>query len=462
MKKKLLTALLGTILVVGCKPGSNQSLENLNGPNPSSKEALQTVSEINDIKNYSQDPMHYISSTNATLNTSKKQSKYLQKAYLSRYFSPWTNSNDEPKTLITDRFNDIESTPYYRENKQPLNAAWIKSIKENVDLDSYPNTQKKAITLTSTQLRLLPTEKPLFKDFSLPGQGFPFDLLQNSSVAPNTPLYVSHLSKDKAWAYVITPFASGWIPTTELAFVNKSFINSFQKKKFVVITKDDISLSDKHGNFVLTGQLGMIFPLNEIKKNTFTILIAIADTQKKAHLINASISKEHATLFASPLNTSDIAKLAAHLIQQPYGWGGLFNNRDCSSMLKDLFTPFGLWLPRNSAAQALQGGQFIDLSQLSNADKEKQIIEQGTPFLTLIWLKGHIMLYIGHENGKALVFHNIWGLKTKEQDGSEGRKIIGKAVITTLEPGKELPEINSQPLLLNRIQGMTLLLPNNN
>ena len=40
------------------------------------------------------------------------------------------------------------------------------------------------------------------------------------------------------------------------------------------------------------------------------------------------------------------------------------------------------------------------------------ILEQGMPFLTLIWMKGHIMLYIGNEHGRALVFHEFWGIKT--------------------------------------------------
>lgn len=69
--------------------------------------------------------------------------------------------------------------------------------------------------------------------------------------------------------------------------------------------------------------------------------------------------------------------------------------------------------------------------------KKQRILEQGTPFLTLVRKPGHIMLYIGSYNGQPLVMHSAWGLKTKV-DGVYGRKVMGSTIITTLEPGIEL------------------------
>ena len=66
------------------------------------------------------------------------------------------------------------------------------------------------------------------------------------------------------------------------------------------------------------------------------------------------------------------------------------------------------------------------------------------------------MLYIGEKDNESLVFHNIWGIRTKDK---MKRKIIGKAVITTLNPGKELAEVDKSFNFLSRIKGMTLLTP---
>ena len=80
--------------------------------------------------------------------------------------------------------------------------------------------------------------------------------------------------------------------------------------------------------------------------------------------------------------------------------------------------------------------------------------------MSLLWRKGHIMLYIGELNDRALIFHNIWGLKTRDFRGREGRKIIGKAVITTLCPGAELSCLDpNEGLLMKTISGMNILVP---
>jgi hypothetical protein len=126
----------------------------------------------------------------------------------------------------------------------------------------------------------------------------------------------------------------------------------------------------------------------------------------------------------------------------------------------DLFAPFGVWLPRNSGQQAKRTGVFLSLRDLSPEEKEKTIIRQGIPYFTLLWLKGHIMLYIGHQDGRALVFHNFWKVKTIDAQGKEGRIIIGRAAITTLRPGQELrPGGKDSGDTLPAILGMTILWP---
>jgi len=177
-----------------------------------------------------------------------------------------------------------------------------------------------------------------------------------------------------------------------------------------------------------------------------------------SHIKRAVIPRNFAVLQPLRLTQANIAGMANELINKSYGWGGLYQNRDCSAMLKDLFAPFGLWLPRHSSDQALEGGFFVDLSPFSPTEREALILKRGIPFLTLIWMKGHIMLYIGSHQGRPLVFHNMWGIKTRNLLGREGRSVVGHAAITTLHPGAELANAESPGGgLLNRVTGMTLL-----
>jgi hypothetical protein len=144
------------------------------------------------------------------------------------------------------------------------------------------------------------------------------------------------------------------------------------------------------------------------------------------------------------------------MMGQTSGWGGIADKRDCSAMVRDLFAPFGIYLPRNSSAQA-KAGPAMSLTGLTPSQKEEAILSRGLPFATLVWMPGHIMLYVGEFSGRPVVYHNIWGLRTLEDDGGEGRLVLGRAVITSLRAGEEVPRVKPERLLITRVQALTYL-----
>jgi len=75
----------------------------------------------------------------------------------------------------------------------------------------------------------------------------------------------------------------------------------------------------------------------------------------------------------------------------------------------------------------------------------------------LLYKPGHIMLYVGTYRGKAVVFHNLWGLKTQVK-GKEGRYVIGRSIFSTLDIGKDLSCIDRESLLINTLTAMTNLM----
>ena len=132
--------------------------------------------------------------------------------------------------------------------------------------------------------------------------------------------------------------------------------------------------------------------------------------------------------------------------------------RDCSSTILDIFLPFALPLPRNSRSQA-GAGKNVTIEHLSLAEKREHILATAAPFRTILNLDGHNMLYLGVFEGSPVAFHTIWGLRTESVDESRaGRYLIGKSVITSLSPGRELSELSrSRGDLLSRIRSFTLL-----
>ncbi|MGZ3593374.1 MAG: NlpC/P60 family N-terminal domain-containing protein [Syntrophales bacterium] len=418
--------------------------------------APETIRDIRDLK---QDNLFYIDKAVADrglLNAADQRK--MDANYDSMFFSPWHRLKAYyPKETVEAGLKKYRDNPGYGENRRKHDMSWIRDLAANAHLENYPNACFAAITIDNSDLRVLPTHKPRFYEANT-DRGYPFDSLQESSVAANTPVFISHMTKDKAWVLAETPYAVGWISARNIARVDANFVKAWETGQYAVIIKDKIPIYDEGGRFLFKVPLGSVFPeLGEDAKN-IKLLVAVTDQGGNAFMKSTVVSKDAAAAKPLRLTTFNIATMANELINESYGWGGLYQNRDCSAMVKDLFAPFGLWLPRHSADQAKDGGTFIDLQRLSPKEKEAMILKQGIPYLTLIWRRGHIMLYIGSYEGRVLVFHNMWGVRTKDFLGRETRKIVGHAAITTLHPGIEFQDSENPEIgYLNGILGMTLL-----
>ncbi|MEG2005723.1 MAG: NlpC/P60 family protein, partial [Bilophila sp.] len=195
--------------------------------------------------------------------------------------------------------------------------------------------------------------------------------------------------------------------------------------RYAAVLHDNVPLRDGFGRFVAMGNLGVLLPVEEASAATLDVLVPVRDVNGRAQTVSVRVSTADAALRPLPLTSAAVARLGNGMMGQLYGWGGGFGDRDCSLMLRDLFIPFGLWLPRNSASQA-KAWDFVDFRQQDLAEKEKSILREGVPFATLLWLRGHITLYLGEYQGRAVMFHDMWGIRTQHR-GEDGRYIIGRA-----------------------------------
>jgi hypothetical protein len=119
----------------------------------------------------------------------------------------------------------------------------------------------------------------------------------------------------------------------------------------------------------------------------------------------------------------------------------------------DLFSTFGILMPRNSKFQARMG---IDIGQAeSKAVKEKEkILDQVIPLATILRLPGHIMLYLGKDRGRYYAIHNIWGIQKAGEFGPVLEK-IGRVVVSDLSLGSSGPSGS----LLDRVTDIRVIGP---
>ena len=394
------------------------------------------------------------------------QSEWYDKTYdpdyfRGHYFMPWKLDPDEwafelRKSADFQKFFDarerLKKSDCHAGNFQPYGKDFSEALLENIDLTAYPNKQQRGIVVEVTDLRRLPTEEFCFQDVRNAGEGYPFDYFQETSLWIGTPLLILHESKDQNWYFAVSPYNQGWIRARDVAVVSSSRQKRMMKGELRTVLQD--------GSIVVTGamqrslDIGTLLPAAGDK-----LLLPTKGKKGRLSFKPAQLRKGTAQKFPIPFNSSNIQRQLAQLMGVKYGWGGIDGGRDCSSTIKDLLTPFGIWLPRDSKDQCLIG-KVMDVTG-NREEKLAKIRNEGLPFLTIVYKRGHSMLYIGRDrNDTPLIFHNVWGLKPILQDDNlariadqrahtgvfgvnrrssetnevSARYIIGQSVITAVDP----------------------------
>lgn len=380
----------------------------------------------------------------------------IQKAFSKQYFSVWDYKRPPESSAIARwPFRVYSKGESYGENLQRLEERWFDDMLDQANFEHFGNVSRYGITLHFSSLRNFPTHKPLFRDPNRAGEGFPFDYLQNSAIHANEPVYISHYSRDKSWVYIYTSYASGWLPSYSIAFMNQKERNKWKKAKPVYLLKEKVPLTDTEGHFLFYSRVGM--RLSFIKtRGLYTYARAVAPGAfNQPTFVTVKFKNSDVTTKPLYLNQENLTRITSDVMQSNYGWGGLYEERDCSSTLRDIYTPFGIWLPRNSRQQSRIGKVFA-MDDLNTTSKEELIKRDAIPFETFLHRKGHIMLYLGTYDDNIMILHNMWGIKTLDDNAEEGRIIVGKVVISTLAIGSEQDGYDYNSSLLPSLDRMNI------
>ena len=415
------------------------------------------------IKAYPQNSNYYISPTSKDYSTSLLKPEY-QAAQLEQFYnhyyatdpikglSPWSESlvrsilplvqKLQLENLIAfDNQNKDFMQKHYGENFKEQGENWLTNIRNNMDINRLEslvfNEENRAIAINNTLARVLPESAPDFFHFSLAGQGFPFDNLQESAVWAGTPLYIISMSNDKVWSLVLTPDAYfAWVKNNDIASVSSEFISQWQtaaQKGLVAITKTAVSITDSQQHTQFTGYIGAVFPLVKRNEQETSFLIPGKNHQHQAEIIVGFVNKNAASQMPMTASKKNMVKIIKQLQNRPYGWGGAYFFNDCSQELKSLFTPFGIWLPRNAAQQA-ELSPSLDLSKNSIDERISLLKKKGHPLMTIVYIGSHVMLYIGNKDRgnnelEIITYQNRWGLSPKNGDK---RYVIGQSLFFPL------------------------------
>jgi len=351
----------------------------------------------------------------------------------------------------------------YGANFRSYTAQWLTQIRNNIHLQQFSaqhyDPAKRAIAITNIQGRLLPTDEPHFYSYKIAGQGYLFDNVQAAVIWAGTPLYILGETIDRTWSMVLTPGFIAWVKSTDIAKVNAHFVAEWVKVaqlNLAAITRTHIPIVDTENNeFRFSGYIGMLFPTIKNSKN-IDLLIPVMDEKRQAHIHYAKLAMQDAVLLPLLPTPQHFANIMQHLLGRPYGWGSMYFYNDCSAELKNIYTVFGIWLPVHSSNQVDPHqvlGKAIDLSnpQPDGKARSAYLMTHGHPWMTVIYIGGHVLDYIGKYSNPddpaqrivPLSYQNMWGLGAVS--GIARRVVIGQSVLLSLLTSyPEDPTLSSQ------------------
>ncbi len=409
------------------------------------------ISYKNQLKNFAILKQHYFSSSKSA---QSPWSPYFVRKVLSSYAN-----NDiyhiQHKLTMTFTNNYYESANYvdknlykrqqnrigYGLNYLPYTQKWHDNYVLNMQLSQFNRIKyyanNHAIAINNITAHVIPTNDSWFFDINIPGEGYPFDHNLISAIPIGTPLYIIAHTQDQAWSLVLTPHFIAWVSSHDIANVNNKFMHYWQNAVHLglaIIISPNITLIDSHHQFIAGVISNTILPLApHISTHDYKVLVPIKDNNVASYKI-VIISKNDAVLLPLKANLDNFVKIIDKLLGRTYGWGGYMGFNDCSAELQAVLTPFGYFMPRNSNQQ-INMGTFIDLDSYSPAQKMQYIINNAIPFMTLIYIKHHIMLYVGNKIidgvNTPMVYENVWGMRDVN---NRKRYIIGKSIIFPLQP----------------------------
>jgi len=340
--------------------------------------------------------------------------------------------DDLEKTL-----SDITAKDYYTAAGVRDDVDFMDDVKRNMNLSGVVIgvAPRYGLVVHYASQRFLPTREGLYEEKN----DDDFDQLQNSALDVGTPVAVVHISADGLWYYTMTAISDGWVEARYIALGDVNQVREFaQDKDYAVVIrpKADIFLNESMTDYYDYVRMGMRLPLTSVDAGRVTVNVPVMDADGTLAIKEAYMNAEDVSPGFLPFTARNIYKQALMMLNQPYGWGDMYGEQDCSRFLQMVFATVGIVLPRDSIDQAQVSNTAVDFDEKSADDVKVSAIAKSPAANTLLAMKGHIMLYLGMVNGKPYAIHDTTGYK-KEVDQKEVSYAIDRVIISDLSLGQE-------------------------
>lgn len=354
------------------------------------------------------------------------------------------------RKAIAEVLSESRQTKGYDHTNRLITAAFYDRIEASIG--AVPSVVRPAwgVIAARVSLRRLPTNEAFYdRPF-----GNEFDRFQYSTLECGNPVVVLHRIADGSWSFVQTTYTMGWVPSASIAIGDRRTVESYSRSKPLVATGSMVPVYTDAAftSHAVTIPMGTRLPFVEKTERHYSVTLPWRAPDGTLRFVTGYIRKEaDVSVGFLPYTPRNVYQQLFRLEGTPYGWGDLFDGRDCSRLVMDAFSTFGFNMPRNSSRQAafnLAGRK--DTKGLSEKDKISILRNLGCR-PALLYMPGHIMILLGVIDGKVYAIHSAWALRESRTLG-ERTVMAGRVVVSDISGGS-----GARGSLLKRVTTITPL-----
>lgn len=259
------------------------------------------------------------------------------------------------------------------------------------------------VLIEPASLRAFPS---LLTSFSLTRQEEAFDFLSQTTAKIWEPALMLHQSQDERWLFVCTHSSMGWVERQSAAFCHRE--DWCQPHRSLLVTGDRL-----FSDFSFPMTMGTRLPLHDqcSQEGCYSVLLPTRDACGWLKPVPAFIPYHSDTVFGVlPLTYANLFRQLFKLAGHPYRWSGLW---DCSALVQDVFSSFGLILPRNTGQQTAVPCKTWQLTGSTPRQKKELIF--SLPPGSLLYMSGHVMILLGQKEGEPMVLHALWECRSPKK-----------------------------------------------
>ncbi|WP_239017200.1 SH3 domain-containing protein [Seongchinamella sediminis] len=360
---------------------------------------------------------------------------------------PAALSRKQLESFIARVSRPASSPRYHAASGQPVSAADYRRWLALASLDTLgeQNPVRWGLAVKRASMRSFPTAERVLKT----PDDVHLDRFQETAVFPGERLAVLHSSADGQWFFALNYHYAAWLPRDAVALGSRTDIAAWQAAgPRLVVTGDRV-----HTNFnpldarssELPLEMGVSLPLVDPEATGFAVngqnpyasyivslpLRTAAGELEFGHALVArsrDVSVGHL-----PYRADLVVQQAFKFLGERYGWGHDYNARDCTGFIGEVYKSFGLLMPRNTGQQA--AGEYaptlrFDAPDVAGVRSALHTLQAGD----LIYLPGHVVMYLGTVAGEPYVIHDRTALAYLTAAGETYQGILAGVSVTPLSP----------------------------